>query len=163
MADELYNPGVRFEPSDAKAGWIFSIIAGTLAFGAVVLLGVHFFFVGYRDHLAEERRSHFPLAPAPSLAFPKKPHLEQIDRLAGDKNASVYQREADKLKTLNSYGQTNAKGFVHIPIEQAMKLAVEKKMLQARPAIPEAERRRAGGLVDAGESNSGRLFKGGAK
>jgi hypothetical protein len=129
---------------------------------AVIHGAVFAFFDRYSEHLAETNRSPYPLAPRPSTALPMPPRLEQIDRLAGSKTGADA-REAAKLRILNSYGNTDADGYVHIPIERAMQLAVQKKLLKARPEPAVEDVRRSSGLVDAGESNSGRLFKGGSK
>jgi hypothetical protein len=48
-------------------------------------------------------------------------------------------------------------GFVRIPIEQAMRLLANK--LPARPLPPASERHKENGLLDAGTSNSGRMFR----
>ena len=48
-------------------------------------------------------------------------------------------------------------GFVRIPIDQAMALLENK--LPARQEPPAGQSRRQNGLVDAGESNSGRMFR----
>jgi hypothetical protein len=159
----IEHPGVRFEPSDVSARWIFSILAGAVIFAAVVELVVLAFFDSCRDHLAEVNRSHYPLAPEPSINLPRGPRLEQVERLSGDKTANVYVREAAKLRSLDTYGPTETKGFIHIPIDRAMQIMVEKNMLKARPEPPPAERGRSEGLIDAGASNSGRLLKGGGK
>ena len=52
-------------------------------------------------------------------------------------------------------------GFVRIPVERAMKLLENK--LPARAAPPAEQAERSGGLVNAGESNSGRMFRKGAR
>jgi hypothetical protein len=58
-------------------------------------------------------------------------------------------------KTLHSYGNTNESGFVHIPIEQAMKLvAPTLETRQGDRQLPA----KGFGLVGGGESNSGRLY-----
>jgi hypothetical protein len=48
-------------------------------------------------------------------------------------------------------------GFIRIPIRRAMDLLANK--LPARQEPPVSQRRKANGLVDAGESNSGRMFR----
>lgn len=50
-------------------------------------------------------------------------------------------------------------GFVRIPIEQAMAWVVRTDKLPARQQPPASERRKENGLLDAGESNSGRMFR----
>lgn len=48
-------------------------------------------------------------------------------------------------------------GFIRIPISRALALLANK--LPARPEPPASQRRRENGLVDAGASNSGRMFR----
>jgi hypothetical protein len=50
-------------------------------------------------------------------------------------------------------------GFVRIPIQQAMAWIVRTGKLPARQQSPASERRKENGLLDAGESNSGRMFR----
>jgi hypothetical protein len=83
--------------------------------------------------------------------------------MAGNKDPNIYLREAAKLKQLESYGPTEDQGYLHVPIERAMQWAIDKQMLKARPGPPAKEQQRSQGLVDAGESNSGRELKGGRK
>ncbi len=159
----IEHPSVRHEPSDASFGWIVAILVGALVLGALVHAAVFGFFSAYRDHLAEANRSLYPLAPGPSVDLPREPRLEQIDRLSRAETAKVRARETEKMRRLNSYGPTTADGFIHIPIDRAMQYVVEKSMLKARPQPAGDQQRRSGGLIDAGESNSGRLFKGDSK
>jgi hypothetical protein len=155
------HPEVQYERTDANFRAILFIILGTMALAALIQAAVLAFFYDYRDYQAEIKKSPYPLAPTPSTALPAEPRLEQVDRLAGVETPDVYQRMESKEKVLNSYGDTPEKGFVHIPIERAMKLLENK--LPARPA-PQAEQvEKSSGLVDAGESNSGRMFRKGAR
>jgi hypothetical protein len=128
-------------------------------------VGVYWFFVGVKDEQARVKKSPYPLAPGPSTALPREPRLEQIDRLAGVETPNVHERETSRLEVLQSYGPTSEEGFMHIPIEQAMKLlaASPQYKLKARPEPSADQKRRSGGLVDAGESNSGRMFRGGRR
>jgi hypothetical protein len=71
----------------------------------------------------------------------------------------VFAKLAAQEKVLNSYGPTAEKGFVHIPIQQAIKATVGKLPVK-RQTQGEAAKDR--GLIDAGESNSGRMFRGGS-
>ena len=75
-----------------------------------------------------------------------------------EESAAVNKQLAAKEKALHSYGSTADKGFVRVPIEQAMKavagtLPVAKESSQGRAA-------KGNGLLEAGESNSGRMFRG---
>jgi hypothetical protein len=155
------HPEVRYEHSDANFRAILFIILGTMALAALIQAAVLAFFYDYRDYQADIKKSPYPLAPTPSTALPAKPRLEQVDRLAGDETPNIHERMASKEEILKSYGDTPEKGFVHIPIEQAMKLLENK--LPARPAPPAEQVEKSSGLVDAGESNSGRMFRKGER
>ncbi len=160
---QIEHPTVRYEKSDAKVGWIFIVLIVALFLGFIIEIAVWRFFFSYREYQAQVKRSPYPLAPEPSTALPREPRLEQIDRVAGNDNPNVRDRELGYLDVLNSFGPAQEKGFVHIPIDRAMQLLLEKKTLKNRTAPPADERRRSEGLIDAGEPNSGRLFKGESK
>jgi hypothetical protein len=164
MADEIRHPdgriehpSVRHEPTDVQFGPILYILIAATGFAVIVLVALWWFFASYRDYQARIKASPFPLAPGPSEALPPEPRLEQIDRNAGEQRENVYVREAGKEAILRTYGPTDEEGFIHIPIDRAMAL-LEKK-LPARAQPPADQGRREGGLVDAGEPNSGRLFR----
>jgi hypothetical protein len=78
--------------------------------------------------------------------------------VAGVERLNVYERQAAREDLLNRYGTTREEGFVHIPVGRAMTLLENK--LPARKEPPAGQRRRGDGLVDGGEPNSGRLFRG---
>ena len=65
--------------------------------------------------------------------------------------------ETPKNQTLYSYGPTHDEDYVHVPIDEAMKQLANKLPVREAPSAEQA--RREGGLVDAGESNSGRMFR----
>jgi hypothetical protein len=156
-SDRTVNPEVRYEPSDARFKPIFLILVAALVLGVLIHLALWWFFHDYRNYQARIKKSPFPLAPGPSTALPRGPRLEQINRLAEIETGDVYERLAVKEEVLRTYGQTSEKGFVRIPIEQAMKHLENKLPARAQPS-PE-QQRRSGGLVTGGESNSGRLFR----
>jgi hypothetical protein len=168
MPDEIHHPdgriehpSVRYERTDASFGCILSILIAALIFGIVAFAGVRLFFDEYRNYQAEIKKSPYPLAPEPSTALPREPRLEQIDRLAEVETPNVHEREAAKEKILNSYGATQESGFVHVPIERAMSLLADKLPVRAKPPANQTEH--SNGLIDAGESNAGRVFRRRAK
>ena len=107
------------------------------------------------------KQSHYPLAPAadrphcrPSRGWSSStawPGIETPERLPPAKRST--------RAMLNSYGPTDEEGFVHIPIERAMEYAGRPSCRSAR-AVTTDRRGNDNGLVDAGESNSGRMFRG---
>jgi hypothetical protein len=162
----IEHSDVSREETDARFTPILLILIGSAGFALVMFLLMTAFYYGWRDHETAVKKSSFPLAPTPSLdprnppALPEgQPRLEQEDRLSGDMTANVYDRQAAKESILHTFGSNkDEKDFVHIPIEQAMKL-VEKK-LPVRATLPADQAWRADGLIDSGESNSGREFRG---
>lgn len=150
------NPSVRHERSDASFGWVLGIIVVAAILGVIIHYGVMAFLNHSAATMARERRSPFPLAPAPPNTLPPEPRLEQFDRLSTDVIAKSLTRETTSLVILESLGPTRETGFVHIPIDRAMRLLAGK--LPARKAEQNL-RRRDSGLVNGGASNSGRLFK----
>jgi hypothetical protein len=162
--EQLKNPSVRHEPSDASFRAILIILVAAMVFAAVVLYVILQFFVRMRSEEDATKKSPLPLAPAPSTALPREPRLEQLDRLAGVERPDIYRRETDRLAVLKSYGPTADKGYVHVPIDRAIDyLTNNPDLLPSRPAPGAEQRRRSSGLVDAGASNSGRVFRGGKK
>ena len=94
---------------------------------AVVLLllifgMVHRFFFHERDRLNQERMSPLPAGTRTEPALPPEPRLEQLDRLAEVTISDVGVRLQAKEAALNSYGPTQEKGFIHIPIDRAIQL-----------------------------------------
>ncbi len=158
---EVTNPGVRHERSDASLKGVLLTIAIAIVVGVGIHVGVYFFFRGYQEHQATIKKSAFPLAPGPDAPMPPEPRLEQVDRLADVETPDVHRRLSVKDEMLGRYGRTEEKGYVRIPIERAMGLLESK--LPARPAPSADQERRSGGLIDAGEPNSGRLFQRGKR
>jgi hypothetical protein len=150
----IEHPSVRNEPTDVNVRAIVGILVIALVLGAIIHGAIFGFFNGYRDYLSEARRSPFPLAPVPANGLPPEPRLEQLDRMEDIERGNVYLREKAKEETLTSFGPTDEKGYVHIPIEQAMK----QIKLPARKTQPQTAARDRG-LVDSGEPNSGRMFR----
>lgn len=177
----IEHPKVKYEKTDASFGAIFGILIGAMIFAAFVHYVILLFFHDVRKDQAQAKESPYPLAGPPKTADnnkqnygtspykrPKEPVLEEVDRRGGVDKNDVYKRQENREKLLDSYGPTRERGFVHIPIERAIALMeTDRYRLKARKVPAEEEqkrryeeqRRRSGGLVDYGESNSGRLFR----
>jgi len=154
----LLHAEVRHEHSDASFRWILGIIIGAMVFAAIVHAVVLRFFYSYQDYQDVIKRSNYPLASTHAESLPPEPRLEQVNRMAGIEKGNVYLREEGKEARLHSYGSTE-EDYVHIPIDRAMDFLAGK--LPARTNQPTTDQaRRQNGLVDAGESNSGRMFRG---
>jgi hypothetical protein len=158
--DELLHPTVQYEHSDASFAKILAIIIGALILAGIIHYVVWQFFVEYRGYEATINASHYPLGHERSGHLPPEPRLEQINRMSAIESGNIYLREGSKLDVLNGYGPAaDESGYVHIPIGRAMDVLANEKKLLSRQEPPAEQRRRQNGLVDSGESNSGRLFR----
>jgi hypothetical protein len=154
-ADRTTNPDVRHEPRDVQLKPLLLVLGTVLVAAAAIYVAVWLFFSGYQANQDRVKASTYPLADVPSSsgALPKGPRLEQIDRLSS--GGELQPPAAD------GYGEGDEAGFVRVPVERAMDHLAGK--LPSRPEPDADARRRAGGLVAAGESNSGRTFRKGGR
>lgn len=153
---QVEHPEIRHEPSDANFKAILKIVIGAMVFAAVVHFAILMFFKGYRAHEDRVKKSPYALAPAPSMELPREPRLEQIDRMEGVERPDIRARLTAKEDVLNSYGPTDERGYVHIPVEKAIEMLAGK--LPARKEPPRGTGK-GNGLVDGGGPNSGRLLR----
>ena len=144
--------GASYEHTDAAVGpvakflfWLF-VAAVVTHFG---LAGVYKLLIdqGVRSEASERR---YPLAATEEPRLPPVPRLQQFPR------NELYTFSRDERARLGSYGWENkASGTVHIPIEEAMRLTVERGLpVQASEAAQPA----ALGMMPA-DSSSGRTME----
>jgi hypothetical protein len=156
MNEQTSNPGVHYERKDIRFGCLLAaLIAGMCVLATVGYVTWKVLWFQASEEYAA-KRSSYPLSPGLSKTLPPEPRLEQIDRMARTSDTDVGERLAAKERVLNSFGPADEKGFVHVPIEKAINsvagsLPVRK---QNRP------RKEGRGLLDSGEPNSGRMFRG---
>jgi hypothetical protein len=147
---------VRFEHSDANFSPILIILMVVMGIATIHFASVWWFFKHYGAYEAAIKQSRFPLQPGPSDQLPAEPRLEPVNRMAAIEKGNVYVIEASRERILNSYGALES-GYVHIPIQRAMDLLANKLPARTKPA---GNAQKENGLVDAGEPNSGRMFRG---
>lgn len=164
----IAHPNVSYERTDASLGWIVGLIVGAMGFAAFVHWIMLVFFYDYKGYQADIKRPNSPLV-SPSDPTPPRPRLEQVDReFDKDKPANVLETdimamEATKLRVLESYGLTEQGDYVHIPIQEAMAMVGKDPAKHNAPyrnkLSPELQKtaKWQRGLMDAGESNSGRM------
>jgi hypothetical protein len=153
----IEHPHVRFERTDAYFRPILLILVALMVLAAFHLSIMLWFYHRHERYEASIKRSPFPLQQTPNEALPAAPRLEQVNRLAEIEKGNVYLREQAKERILHSYGSTPESNYLHIPIERAMDRLAVKKLPARTRAIDDD--RKANGLLDAGASNSGRLFR----
>jgi hypothetical protein len=162
----MEHPAMQYEPTDVRFRWILLVIVVACGIAALhYYVVLRLFWV--EEHAQQEaKRSPYPLAPTPSLKWPAEPRLEQIERLpplqqtdqaAAAEAVHLREQEAAKQRVLSSYGPTDEPGFMHVPIEQAIKrVAKQLSANKQETMVPP----KSNGLLDSGEPNSGRMFRG---
>ena len=157
----IEHPHAQFEPKDIYLGRIIAVLVISILIIAGIYYGVLKFF-WFQERVQEQvKQSPYPLAPGPSMKLPPQPRLEQLDRVNVRekdllRNEAASEDLAADERALHRYGSTSEKGFVQIPIEQAIK-AIAGTLPVDKSASPGRD---ANGLLDAGQSNSGRMFRG---
>ncbi len=140
---------VKFDESDISVSSVALILfAFAVVFVVVGLISWSFLSMNESEADRVARAPHYSM---PAERLPASPRLEPLDQNEPD----VFAKQIAMEHVLHSYGHTIEKGFVHIPIEQAMKLAIESMPIRRENAQPPAK---SFGLVGGGESGSGRLY-----
>ena len=154
------RPDVRFEPRDVRFRWVLILAVVGCAIGA----GIFFLVRGIYWATLESRFDGQPAAQTssevPTDQLPPEPRLELLDRLKNTPASNVAKWERGEEKALETYGPTDDKGFVRIPLKRAMEMLAGHLPVRKEADRPKFKDR---GLVDAGEPNSGRMFRGASK
>jgi hypothetical protein len=157
---EPSRPDVRFEPRDVRFRWVLILSVVGCGVGA----GIFFLVRGIYWATLETRFDGQPAAQTssevPTSQLPPEPRLELLDRLEKTPASNVAKWERGEEKALETYGPTDDKGFVRIPLKRAMEVLAGHLPVRKEADRPKFKDR---GLVDAGESNSGRMFRGASK
>jgi hypothetical protein len=131
----LVNPaGAEYEHTDASV-WAIVKFGLWLIVSAVVIhfgMGLMYWMLQKQATVQQqEAGQQYPLAVSIEPRQPPAPRLQQFPR------NEMYDLRRDQDQKLHSYGWVNKDaGTVHIPIDDAMKLMVQKGLLEARPADP---------------------------
>jgi hypothetical protein len=149
-ADQQYRetpPGAGYEHTDASV-WMIVKFGLWLAITALVIhVGLGFMFAMFVEQ-AKTTVREFPMATS-EPRLPAAPRLQQFPQ------NDIYAFRRSEEQQLHSYGWANKDaGTVHIPIEEAMRLTVQRG-LPSRPASPSNE---TPGLL-ASDASSGRVME----
>lgn len=153
-ADQEYletPPGSTYEHTDANV-WIIVKFLFWLAVSAVIIhVGLGLVYALLIEQAMETGEQRYPLAAAQGERLPPSPRLQQFP------HNELYQFREGEQGFLQGYGWMNKEaGIVHIPVEDAMRLMVERG-LPAR--TPEAgQPLETPGLMPS-DASSGRLFE----
>jgi hypothetical protein len=136
-----------YEEKDIHLRPIFALLIATGCVFAIMFAIDWYFFHAQKRSEAREKESPYTFAPNGATGLPQPPRLDQIDRM--EEQPGETDRLVEMERQLHSSGPTDEKGFVHIPIEQAMKEIVKHLPVRKEPTEKPAH---------AGDSNSGRML-----
>ena len=136
-------PAAGYEHTDAR----ISAIGTFLLWLTIMVVAVHALMGGLFTFLTwqytETSASRYPLAVSQGPRLPPEPRLQRHPQ------ADILKLRLEEAALLSSYGWVDrATGTVRIPIEEGMRLAVERG-LRARPGATDA------GAADAGSADLG--------
>jgi hypothetical protein len=122
------SPAVHHEPSDVNIRAIFGFAVGLLVTGIIIHVLVWVLFQYFNAREGRVVAPEFPLAVTQGIRVPPEPRLQTNPR------QDLSDLRAREDQTLRSYGWVDKNaGIVRIPIDQAIKLTLERG-LPARQA-----------------------------
>jgi hypothetical protein len=161
------HPDAPYEEKDLHVGPILALLVATACVFATMFAVDWYFFHAQKRSEAQKKKSPYPFATRATSSLPQAPRLDQIDRMEEQPGQRYADQLAEMERQLHASGPADEKGFVHIPIERAMKEIVKQLPLRKGPpaqAFPkEAAPQRPGWQekpVHPGDSNSGRMLPG---
>ena len=127
---DAINDDVMFEARDVDASIIGWVAVGVLVAAILIHLGVGVIY-GYFSRTEPARRGQ------PVTFVNEAPRQSTLPALQQDPREDLQRLRESEQQTLNSYGWVDQqKGIVRVPIEEAMKRAVEKGLPAAEKASP---------------------------
>ena len=131
-ADDQYletPPGAGYEHTDAHVGPMIKFAVWLVASAIIIHVGLgvmYWFLIRQSSERAES--AAYPLAVNAPPRLPAAPRLQQFPR------NELYEFRTKEDSQLNSYGWVDKNaGVVHIPIQDAMRLMLERGALTSRP------------------------------
>jgi hypothetical protein len=127
------GPQAVYGDSDINAQVILWVAGGLFTFVLVTYVVVGGLFHYFGDREARLNRDALPMA-SQDAARPAEERIKAVPqpRLEGIEPATVAERRAADAARLERYGWVDEKqGIVHVPIDVAMKVLLEKKLLPA--------------------------------
>ena len=148
-----YTPeGSTYEHTDANV-WIIAKFGFWLAVTALIVhVGIGGLYAMLVEQAIDTREAEYPLATGTEAKLPPEPRLQQFPA------DEIYNFRAAEERRLQGYGYLDREaGVVHIPIEDAMRLVVERGLpAREEPAAAAAPTLPPGAM--AADSSSGRTY-----
>jgi hypothetical protein len=136
-ADDQYQEtpgGAGYEHTDASVSIIVKFILWLVAAAVVIHIGLALLFDAFAARRVERAEPRFPLAAREEPLLPPEPRLQRFPR---EDILSFRTREEAVLQ--NYAWIDKGTGSVRIPIQDAMRLMLEKRMLPSRTPGPDSE------------------------
>ena len=133
-ADDQYvanPPGAGYEHTDASV-WIVAKFLFWLGIAAVIIhVGLALLFSLFVEQRVQRADRRYPLTVGEGPRLPPEPRLQRFPR------EDILNFRVGEETVLQNYGWIDRKaGTVHIPITDAMRLTLERKLLTSRPPDP---------------------------
>lgn len=130
-ADDQYAttpPGANYEHTDASIWIVAKFLIWLAVAAAIIHVGLALLFGLFAEQRVERAEPRYPLAAGEGERLPLEPRLQRFPR------EDILNFRLGEEAVLQNYGWIDkAAGTVHIPIEEAMRLTLERKLLQSRP------------------------------
>ena len=155
-ADDQYletPPGSTYEHTDAHVGPMVKFAIWLVISAIIVHVGLAaMYWLLVRESTERVDTQRYPLAVNTPPRLPAEPRLQQFPR------NELFEFRSKENERLRSYGWVDKNaGTVHIPIEDAMRLMLERNILTSRPPNPNAPASVAD--VFPSDSSSGRVVE----
>jgi hypothetical protein len=122
-ADDQYEatpPGAEYEHTDANV-WLIAKFVFWLAVAAVVIhVALAFLFGLFVQQRVQEAEPRYPLAAREADREPPRPRLQRFPR------QDIMELRLAEEARLRQYGKDEKTGTIHIPIDDAMKLTLQR-------------------------------------
>jgi hypothetical protein len=126
-------PGSTYERTDASVGVIVKFLFWLAISAVVIHIGLGLIYAMLIDRALETGDQRYPLAATQGERLPPTPRLQQFPQ------NELYDFRRGEQEFLEGYGWMNKEaGIVHIPIEDAMRLTVERGLTSRPPADGQA-------------------------
>ena len=145
-------PGAEYEHTDASIGIIVKFLVWLVVSAVVIHFGLGLMYQLLITQSTEVGEPRYPLARADERRLPPMPRLQQFPP------NELYQYRLGEEELLHNYGWMNKNaGTVHIPIEEAMRLAIDRGVVRSRPQEG-AQSAETAGLMPS-DASSGRTME----
>jgi hypothetical protein len=137
-ADDQYREtplDAGYEHTDAGVWGIVKFLLALAAAAVIIHFGLAYLFTVFVDQRVERTAPRYPLAITEGERLPPEPRLQRFPR------EDILNFRLGEETLLHNYGWADKEtGTVQIPIQDAMRLMLERKMLRSRPeAGPDPE------------------------